>query len=347
MISKEERDKKLKKRIYELLPLSLTIYGFAGTIYFIFYFKSDFDIFSNTLLIASISLAVIGLFTMMSKYLRQSKEKDTITSNDDILNEIRKQLDYSSYRNKEQFERFDKFEHSVSDVISKLEGQVTQNAKHELDETQKKALFEKISSSIESNLTKDFYDKIGESIKFNVAEEKREQVYTLAKRFETSIGRLNREIGLLTKRANINLMIGSIITITALVLLGYFVVTENFNSDDIFKVSLHFLPRLSLVIFIEFFSFFFLKLYRTSLSEIKYYQNELTNIESQQMAIFTATNFGNSSDLSIVINDLSKVERNFKLQKGESTVELEKNKIEMTNLKDTLKTVLNSIPKGK
>jgi undecaprenyl pyrophosphate synthase len=108
---------------------------------------------------------------------------------------------------------------------------------------------------------------------------------------------------------------------------------------------LHFIPRLSLVIFIEFFSFFFLKLYRNSLHEIKYYQNELTNLEVKSTAITFAVNYGKVEDISLIIKDISSTERNFKLQKDESTVELERNKAETHDLKEILKVVLGTVAK--
>ena len=47
----------------------------------------------------------------------------------------------------------------------------------------------------------------------------------------------------------------------------------------------YYAPRLTLSIFIEFFSFFFLRLYKTGISEIKYFQNELTNAELKFIAV--------------------------------------------------------------
>lgn len=357
-MNSEDKQKYLRIRISEIIPLSITIYGIAGTIYFVFYNKIKLDTFSNTLLIVSISMAVVGLFLVMNNYLKRPKPESFSNIDNDFLLEIKKQveriefrnreqLDYYEIRNKEQYERLREFEYKIIELVRIIEERITEQSTHELDEKQKKDLFEKITKSIEENLTKDFYEKIGDSIKYKIDEDKKNQIYSLYKRFENSVSRLESEIELLTKRSNINLIIGSIITVAALVLLGYFVVKEDFNSPNILNVTLHFIPRLSLVIFIELFSFFFLKLYRTSLAEIKYYQNELTNIEAQQLAIFIATSFGNDKDISVIINEMCSVERNFKLQKGETTVDLEKNKLDSNNLKETLKVVLDVIPKSK
>ena len=47
----------------------------------------------------------------------------------------------------------------------------------------------------------------------------------------------------------------------------------------------YFLPRISFVIFIEVFSFFFLRLYKANLSDVKFYQNELTNADARLVAL--------------------------------------------------------------
>ena len=44
-----------------------------------------------------------------------------------------------------------------------------------------------------------------------------------------------------------------------------------------------------MAIFIEVFSFFFLKLYKSGLADILYYQNELTNLESKFLALELAS----------------------------------------------------------
>ncbi|WP_417735251.1 hypothetical protein [Rosistilla oblonga] len=102
---------------------------------------------------------------------------------------------------------------------------------------------------------------------------------------EESKRRLQIEIDALTRRSNINLIIGVITTLLAVGLLAFVVLSDKVSSTDIASVLLHFLPRLSIVVFIETFSFFFLRLYKSGLADIKYYQNELTGIESRHLAL--------------------------------------------------------------
>lgn len=208
---------------------------------------------------------------------------------------------------------------------------------------------EQESLSVEKELSK-AYAKFIEDNKYvkKIKLNKRKLKSSFAfQKIDDAVERLKKEIEQLSRRANINLAIGSTITIAALVSLSYFIVHENFNSSDIKLALFHFLPRLSLVIFIEFFSFFFLKIYRANLQEIKYYQNELTNIEIKAVAIKMTVKHGSKDDVSVLVKDMSLIERNFKLQKGESTVDLERNKAETHDLKEVLKALIGAYKKDK
>ncbi|HST59502.1 MAG TPA: hypothetical protein VLK84_12450 [Longimicrobium sp.] len=81
--------------------------------------------------------------------------------------------------------------------------------------------------------------------------------------------------------------------------------------------------RVSLSLFLGAFAFFFLRLYRSSLDLIKYYQNELTNVEGRFAGLLVALRTGDPVITSVVVEQLSRTERNFVLKAGETTVELE------------------------
>lgn len=164
--------------------------------------------------------------------------------------------------------------------------------------------------------------------------------------FIASIERLRLEIVLLTRRANLNLIIGITMAAGGLVVLG----TYSLNEVTVYNENLeHFLKymvrRFGLVILIETFSFYFLNLFRSNISEVKYYQNELSNIQLKQISLYTARSIGNEDDKSGVIKELSQTERNFKLQKDESTVEIEKSKHDNQTMKDFIQAFAGAIPK--
>ncbi|MBN7139012.1 hypothetical protein A7A76_07875 [Lysobacter enzymogenes] len=93
------------------------------------------------------------------------------------------------------------------------------------------------------------------------------------------------------------------------------------------------------MIMIEVFAYFFLRLYKQSIEEIKYYQNELTNVEFKWAAVTMAKQAGGEPVLLSIIDNLVKTERNFILEKGESTVGLEKERISAATYAEVLRNL--------
>lgn len=180
-----------------------------------------------------------------------------------------------------------------------------------------------INNAIDNTLTEDFIkNKIDTLYGEKAIAESRHK--NLQEDFENLSYRINGEIIRLRKSANLNLVIGTVTTALAIFALGYEVFKSEFEVTDTVKLLTHYLPRLSLIIFIEIFAFFFLKLYKATLSDIKYFNNEKTNIDFKLIALKTALNNGDSEIVKNMLQELIKTERNFKLSKDESTVELEK-----------------------
>ncbi|CAM0118071.1 conserved membrane hypothetical protein [Stenotrophomonas maltophilia] len=148
--------------------------------------------------------------------------------------------------------------------------------------------------------------------------------------------RLNQEVQALAKRGNLNLVLGIITTLVGLASLTYAVATAP-REVPVDVLSAHFIPRLSLSILIEVFAYFFLKLYKQSLAEIKYFQNELTNVESRSAAVAFALESGEKDIASQIALELSRTERNFVLNKGQTTVELERERISSQNYQRSIR----------
>jgi hypothetical protein len=107
-----------------------------------------------------------------------------------------------------------------------------------------------------------------------------------------------------------------------------FSILSNYRYSDVSDFVLHFLPRVTFVIFIQLFAFFFLRLYRNNLEDAKYFQNKLTNLSAKSSSLKIAHIVGNKNLVEQIILDLSKTERNFKLSNKETLVNIEKAKIE-------------------
>ncbi|MBI5527895.1 MAG: hypothetical protein HY897_16315 [Deltaproteobacteria bacterium] len=103
-----------------------------------------------------------------------------------------------------------------------------------------------------------------------------------------------------------NLTIGVITTGFALSLLAYMIFDESTSPDSLAAALSHYVPRITTVTFIEVFAFFFLKLYRASLIEIKFYQNELTCLASLQIALATSRDCPDPCAVRTVLEQLSR-----------------------------------------
>jgi hypothetical protein len=104
----------------------------------------------------------------------------------------------------------------------------------------------------------------------------------------------------------------------------------------------NYIPRVTLALFIEIFSFFFLRLYRRNLDDIKYLTNEITNVKLKLIALKASYMKEGGDFTGNILQELAKTERNFVLKKNESTVELQKLKIEaeeLTQLIDKLSSI--------
>lgn len=199
----------------------------------------------------------------------------------------------------------------------------------------------KIEAEAGQNLLNQFKDRYEREIGIEQIEQ------TLNRTHATSAGRLRAEIESLGRRGNVNLALGVITTLVGLVLLSVFIFKNEELAAGSLPYAINFLPRLTLVIFIEVFAYFFLRLYKACLSEIKYFQNELTNLESKHTALFAALRCENGAILSKVIEALAKTERNQLLEKGQSTIDIQKMQIENNQFAEVAKTLASLVPKSK
>lgn len=199
------------------------------------------------------------------------------------------------------------------------------------------------------NIFKDETSILEISIKENLNKQ------SLKNLFDTMIERLKIEIIEINKRSIYNLIIGGTITILGIIILSFvlfeikneiitsnnqeviksYLVIKNFKMEDIIKL----IPTFSLILFIELFAYFFLRLYKNGLSDMKYFHNELTNIESKLIAVEVSYITQNTEVMKDALNVLVQTERNFILKKGETTVELERAKSESKNIQDIVKAI--------
>ncbi|MNE51800.1 hypothetical protein D3C80_1464460 [compost metagenome] len=128
------------------------------------------------------------------------------------------------------------------------------------------------------------------------------------------------------------------LSIIGLIIFGTVLLTSP-QYENINTLFINTIPKTFFVLLIEIFSYFFLNLYKKSLDEIKYYQNEITNLESKYIALRVAKSINNHKMISVVLEELAKTERNFILEKDQTTIEIEKERISSNSTNNTLQTV--------
>lgn len=143
-------------------------------------------------------------------------------------------------------------------------------------------LIEALKPTVHSGLADELQKRFSEQAEYAARDTEIRNSFASAQR------RLQIELASLSRRSNLNLVIGVITTAIAVGLLTYMVLGSSINFDSLTSVLAHYLPRLALVVFIEIFSFFFLRLYRATLAEMRTYQTDLTALTIQFVAVQAA-----------------------------------------------------------
>lgn len=135
--------------------------------------------------------------------------------------------------------------------------------------------------------------------------------------------RLRIQVAKLNTIANLNLTIGIVTTVAAIVILSFSLLSPSVETLDS-SFLIHNVPRMSLSVLIELFSFFFLRMYKSNLNDIKYLNNEITNVDFKLLALDTSMALKREELVENILLEYCKTERNFILKKDESTVEVER-----------------------
>lgn len=295
------------------------------------YFLNFSSLSPAFIIILPIVLVLFSLSFLLLNYLRTGRLFHSSSPHEDLL---REELSLTREEFKERA--------LINEHNSKIYSDIEQLKKVLSDNNLKDSvLSESEKISITSELKKEIFENTSESILLEIKEKyskeirKDKYLKDLRSQCKHIRNRLMAEIEALGRRGNLNLVIGVITTIAAGAILASTVLSGNHQLTQE-EIVAYYAPRLTLSIFIEIFSFFFLRLYKAGLSEIKYFQNELTNAEMKFIAIEKAVMFDTTDTISNVIKELVTTERNFKLGKGESTVDLEKYRTEQASSQKVL-----------
>ncbi len=272
----------------------------------------------TTLLPAALIMVSVSVFLL--NYLKSGQllgEKKNV--NEELMRQelymLRDELKNSSNYSRHSEKLFEEVELLKESLLNR-------GREHEiLSEEEKHEIITSLKKDILKNASENLLLEIEEKYSKEIRKDK--YISDLRKQCLQVRERLTKEIDSLGRRGNLNLVIGVITTVAAVSVLATTVLSGN-HTLTANELIAYYAPRLTLSIFIEIFAFFFLKLYKAGLAEIKYFQNELTNAELKFIAVEKSVMAGKDSSTAEVITELATTERNFKLGKGESTVDLEK-----------------------
>jgi len=167
----------------------------------------------------------------------------------------------------------------ASDEVEDLKRKISEisYAQIQLKEGQQEAIIQELRGTVSEDIVELFAKE------YSAPALEKAQLRQAKENFKKSIERLTKEIEILTRRANLNLVIGVLTTSIAVSLLTFMVLGNDAKLDNLTGLLSYYVPRVTVVTFIEVFSFFFLRMYKSNLSEIKFYQQEITKISTQQV----------------------------------------------------------------
>lgn len=214
-----------------------------------------------------------------------------------------------------------------------------------------KANLEQVASSLKQQLYNNASDDFIEFVERRVRSIETDKLYQSRHVMElvdqTGV-RINDALISLERRGNVNLIIGGLITLAGALLLCYFVLFDKPNTNIPIEYLMHSLPRLAIIALTQVFALFFLRLYKLGLSEIKFFQNEMTTIEQRHFALSISLLQDDASVTSAILETIASTDRNNVLEKGQSTIDIEKARLEAGgNTVDVLKSIIPLIQRGR
>lgn len=295
----------------------------------IFGFPLDIDYFFILSIIIPLAALVYTVFRKMFRYL--NSEDVGIDAN---------QLDAANFRS----QMMDQFKTEIKEYV----------AQEIISIQDREGLLKAISDSVVNEAINKATVKLDLHVEKLVADNRINNINSI---FAKMHERLSREVNKLYRRGNLNLLLGFFIALFGVGFLLYsmFIFRTDASisgeppqyggGDNLFQYFLFYIvPKLSLVVLIEVFAYFFLRLYKNSILEVKYYQNEITNVESMSIAVRLSLLTGDNDCLKDIVSRISNTERNRIYDKNQTTIELEQLRADDEHLMALLDKISQMIP---
>lgn len=353
-----------KSRIYILcISVLLILSIIIQTLYYITdiasYVGSKADYLSFTLLTTALLLAVYWYLQIQpTKYGSAIPSKidyiDTYSKMLSQISEISKALDLHKDKNTDLHSYVEFIKTRLTNLPSKPEFE-NFNIKTLTNDVQLslfKLVISNLHDELENKLKSAIRDKNNKTNQESTSEKSITRLIQLSEHITT---RLKHEIELLTKRGNLYISIGSVITIAGGIILyltvkdfvqSYVNLTTNndsINKHDLLSIT----ARISIIIFIEIFAYYYLRLYKNIMDNVKFYQNEISNMDLKLLALHAIEINDNHEALKIITDELAKTERNFVINKGQTTIDIEKSRHEQSILYKSINSISSLIKSSK
>lgn len=297
-----------------------------------YHLASDRNVQNWLILLIAVIGAFVSFTVLLLRYLSPARSKSEKV--DERFEEARAWLSATNVR----------FDQALSEIKAKA-AQPAHDAV--LDEESRNRIVADIKSDLLDLATQDTLRTLIDGLKAEKEKDKRERV--LRAELDGTVLRLETAIDELNQRANLNLVFGIVISLAGVGILLYLVITSP-SEDTWLDFAKIYVPRLTVVVLIELFAYFFLKLYKASISETRYFHNEITNVAARRTALMTGLTTDDQGSVRQAISELLKTERNGTLTKSQTTVELAKAKMDLDsekNIVGTLTKIIEAIAKHK
>ncbi|MDX2350693.1 MAG: hypothetical protein QNK32_09920 [Porticoccus sp.] len=269
-----------------------------------FDFISFFQIDDRTAFFVSLGLIGSGLAVLLFNYLRGEHAEPTddvylIDEKKILTNVLSSSPSPASKQEIKENEYKIKSLAEITRAISVGNLQITEEEKDSILEEIKKDILVDTANPAVPEVEEKYLKDIKRASQIAREQEKLEKIRL----------RLKREISVLGRRCNINLVAGVLTTITAMGILA----TIFFDTEVKFTVETfrsHFAAKFIFGLFVEISSLFFLTLYMYGLSQIKFFNNEITNIEMKFLSLDSAIRSRDEDLINSVVNEFSKTGRN-------------------------------------
>ncbi|WP_339141804.1 hypothetical protein [Pseudoalteromonas galatheae] len=340
----------------------ISLMGLIGVAVFVtsYFFTFNSDLYKIFLIADGFAIVTLLIYWYLqvkpiyisTNYQGDSYYKDRAQDKLDMINEIEEAISIYAIE-KSNLEYLEEYIGKRTEDIFPYDHDFETFDKSVLTDSTKLKLFKSSLKSIKEQVNKRLTQStLKEANQQPEDHEKDKSTQRMMKLIDIVTSRLKNEIAQLSKRADIYIVFGSAITMMAGLFL-YFTVQEFlelYNSkagtDKIAWTmydTLAIAVRFSIVLFIEVFAFYYLRLYRNIMENIKFYQNEITNIEMKILSLHTLEGEKCNESLKILITELSQTERNFVIDKNKTTVDIEKSKLESDFAKSSTDNIVKMV----